>query len=731
MKKAFVLFFFAFLCSQGWGQPNMHFEKYQLDLGTLDLNSSSPIVVTKTFKFTNTGDQPLLIQKIYHQRENIVKVQYPTSSIAPNASGNITVTLTLKTEGFGEYLLLGKRRYVISIRSNAGAHRIYMDFNVVDTYPEPDIEFVNDTILLGTVDVEKQTAVEGYFSFRNKGDIPVTITDMTVPDGMSIHVDYPKTPIAANTTRKIPFTWNRLDTLDGDYKKEFSFTFINKKANYPHYHDKVKKVWVKINAKNDAGYIKVEKTENSVLYRGYMEDYKSATSRSLLKLFLFTRDDPSSNQYHVPVVAVSFSSRTDKANRISKKTAVYEDGLNEQTVDIELSNGKSLSFPGATIENIMRDEFVKADNLGYGSFWAYFNLLSDAELSETAEVLRLLRTYDIRKMKILGETFVIQEAHTAKSFDKMVKMLKEKVTNSSVLNYDPNKVSSDHTTSTTSSSSTAAATTTPKTTNVLQQERGASIENVEVLHNQTVNLEKGMTIKMKLHVNGAKGRPCSVIAYFYKSNGDMLKDFNNRYTTVDGQVGSSTNIRPSYDRSTWEEISISIPYSELHFSDTGEIPIKFKMIVWDNSEEKREGEVSRLYDSDFYSTTINIKPTVLIRSAYAMQNVVVNYVKGMMIHLYMEMNSLKGKNVKLLFKFYGADNKTKLVNMYGQQVEFSTFLRPAYDSTVWSDYQYFIPYANFTMFNHYGGKYTFDVEVLDENNNLLIRAENVPVTLYF
>ena len=71
------------------------------------------------------------------------------------------------------------------------------------------------------------------------------------------------------------------------------------------------------------------------------------------------------------------------------------------------------------------------------------------------------------------------------------------------------------------------------------------------------------------------------------------------------------------------------------------------------------------------------------------------------------------------------------MNMYGQQVEFGTFLKPAYDSTVWSDYQYFIPYTNFTMFNHYGGKYTFDVEVLDENNNLLIRAENVPVTLYF
>ncbi len=580
MKKAFVLFFFAFLCSQGWGQPNMHFEKQQLDLGTLDLNSSSPIVVTKTFKFTNTGDQPLLIQNIYHQRENIVKVQYPTSSIAPNASGNITVTLTLKTEGFGEYLLLGKQRYVISIRSNAGAHRIYMDFNVVDTYPEPDIEFVNDTILLGTVDVEKQTAVEGYFFFRNKGDIPVTITDMTVPDGMSIHVDYPKTSIAANTTRKIPFTWNRLDTLDGDYKKEFSFTFINKKANYPHYHDKVKKVWVKINAKNDAGYIKVIRVKDKQnLYKSYMDHFKYPLEKLGYAFSLYAQDDPSENQYIVPIVAIALSSRTEKANMISKKSDSYKNGMTNQTADIKLSNGKTLSFSNVTINNRMRKEFLKLDSLDFGIFELKIPLLDKADLSEKAEALRLLCTYDIREVKIGGESFVYQKGHTAKSFDKMVKMLKEKVTNSSVLNYDPNKVSSDHTTSTTSSSNTAAATTTPKTTNVLQQERGASIENVEVLHNQTVNLEKGMTIKMKLHVNGAKGRPCSVIAYFYKSNGDMLKDFNNRYTTVDGQVGSSTDIRPSYDRSTWEEISISIPYSELHFSDTGEIPIKFKMIV--------------------------------------------------------------------------------------------------------------------------------------------------------
>lgn len=136
----------------------------------------------------------------------------------------------------------------------------------------------------------------------------------------------------------------------------------------------------------------------------------------------------------------------------------------------------------------------------------------------------------------------------------------------------------------------------------------AQIENVRVLHNQTVSGEEGMTIKMKLNVHGLKDKEGNVAVYFYGDNGETLKDRNNKYCTNDGDVATHGNIKPPYENSEWSEFKLSIPYRELHLiGGAGTKSIKFKFVVWDNSVSTSKAILS----TSLYSTSFNFDPAFL------------------------------------------------------------------------------------------------------------------------
>lgn len=73
-----------------------------------------------------------------------------------------------------------------------------------------------------------------------------------------------------------------------------------------------------------------------------------------------------------------------------------------------------------------------------------------------------------------------------------------------------------------------------------------------------------MVLHFDLRVHGCKDQSMPVIAYFYNSDGTKLADTNDCYCTTDGQVSTSTQIKPRYDSSLWEDFTLSIPLSELH-----------------------------------------------------------------------------------------------------------------------------------------------------------------------
>lgn len=112
MKKIFLtaLFFLtAVLVVIAQGTANIKFEKTTHNFGTFSENSPK---VTCKFKFTNTGNGPLVIHQAIASCGCTVP-QYPKEPIKPGESGEITITYN----GAGKFP--GHFRKSITLRTNA------------------------------------------------------------------------------------------------------------------------------------------------------------------------------------------------------------------------------------------------------------------------------------------------------------------------------------------------------------------------------------------------------------------------------------------------------------------------------------------------------------------------------------------------------------------------------------------------------------------------------------
>ena len=125
MKKfilATILSVFG-LCAFAAGEADIKFEKTSHNFGTFP--ESSP-KVTCTFKFTNTGDNLLVIHQAIASCGCTVP-QYPKAPIKPGESGEITVTY----DGSGKFP--GHFRKSITIRTNAKKE-------IISLYVEGDMQ---------------------------------------------------------------------------------------------------------------------------------------------------------------------------------------------------------------------------------------------------------------------------------------------------------------------------------------------------------------------------------------------------------------------------------------------------------------------------------------------------------------------------------------------------------------------------------------------------------------
>ena len=114
----------------------------------------------------------------------------------------------------------------------------------------------------------------------------------------------------------------------------------------------------------------------------------------------------------------------------------------------------------------------------------------------------------------------------------------------------------------------------------------ANIQKIWVDHNQFEGGVKGIRIHVKFHVDHFKGSKGRVVAYFYKKNGDALKDFNEKYDTIDGYVCVWKNFTPLYDNTLFSDFKLFMPYREFHRPQnlgSGKHDLKFRVRIFDDN----------------------------------------------------------------------------------------------------------------------------------------------------
>jgi hypothetical protein len=91
---------------------------------------------------------------------------------------------------------------------------------------------------------------------------------------------------------------------------------------------------------------------------------------------------------------------------------------------------------------------------------------------------------------------------------------------------------------------------------------------------------KGLEIHHPLTASGMLGRELEVTCFFYYEGGDPLKDFNQRYYTLNGNVSVMDKVTVNYAEANWADFTHFIPYDELHLSP-GKTDLKLNCEAFD------------------------------------------------------------------------------------------------------------------------------------------------------
>jgi hypothetical protein len=133
--------------------------------------------------------------------------------------------------------------------------------------------------------------------------------------------------------------------------------------------------------------------------------------------------------------------------------------------------------------------------------------------------------------------------------------------------------------------------------NINAQNYNADIEQIWLEHNVYNGNEKGVKIHVKFTVNNMLNKSGNVVAYFYFDNGTALKDYNQKYRTIGGDVSVGDKYTPNYTNAIYNDFVLFLPYSELHLSD-GNHDLKCQVNIFDNNSRS-------LVQSDFNDFNIS------------------------------------------------------------------------------------------------------------------------------
>ena len=111
----------------------------------------------------------------------------------------------------------------------------------------------------------------------------------------------------------------------------------------------------------------------------------------------------------------------------------------------------------------------------------------------------------------------------------------------------------------------------------------ATYEGARIVHNVTVNGEKGMRVHANFRVRYGQDVACMMIAYFYYDDADNtpLKSGNEHYRDKKGNVAATTNFTPAYDPAVYNDLQLFVPYECLNMESGEKYNLKFYLALYD------------------------------------------------------------------------------------------------------------------------------------------------------
>lgn len=233
------------------------------------------------------------------------------------------------------------------------------------------------------------------------------------------------------------------------------------------------------------------------------------------------------------------------------------------------------------------------------------------------------------------------------------------------------------------------------------------------------------TYKFEIYWNGTKQYTASV--YLSKRAGEssyLTVDNKTSVSTSFAGTGGSETFYVSTDADSWTTWGIPS-----WCSVTDKTSTSFKLVCDANTSTSSRSDYMKIKAGDKevrIDITQNPKPgpTATIENVWVDHNAWNGMVKGMKIHIKLNVSGYKGRTVKYCVFFYQSDNSTKLVNMYGNHISSSATSTSDYENCTWNDWWIFVPYAQIFGAANANGRYSFDVEIQTTSGNLLVRNEN-------
>ena len=261
----------------------------------------------------------------------------------------------------------------------------------------------------------------------------------------------------------------------------------------------------------------------------------------------------------------------------------------------------------------------------------------------------------------------------------------------------------------------------PSTTSI--SSASATIDNIRTEFDVFENNMKGVKIHIKFSIAGMQNKQGSCSAWFYFSDGTILKDFNNNYQTVNGQVSTYDFFTPRYQSSTFEDFVLFIPYEELHLRPGATHNLKFDVGIFDDKN-------NLIATSDYkYFNYTPPNVTAKLEEIWTEHNVFENNRKGMRIYVKFSIVGMQNKQGICAVWFYFSDG-TALTDTYNSpyrtnngHVATQQYFRPGYENTIYDDFDMFFPYDELRLSRYTNLKY--QIGIFDDKSNKLVSSDYV------